>query len=228
MENLVHDYKRRRLGQRQEAPDWFEAVASDVPPISAWWQTTADLVSMAPALGEEGVAPFLQAIIQGDELDRPSRVSQLYEWATAATDVEGRMEAAMETTAGKHGMRWGVKGDAAHEELLIRQVPDAVRAAAAAAKPPPAPPAPPQTGRQDPDRKPHDGYKGELTFGEPTAGAGAFIRFGQHLGGRCVFFAECNSEAAVVAVAEAPAATRFGDICAVHPTAVPAVFTLLG
>jgi hypothetical protein len=50
METLVHDYKRRRLGQRQEAPEWFEAVASDVPPISAWWQTTADLVSAAPVL----------------------------------------------------------------------------------------------------------------------------------------------------------------------------------
>jgi hypothetical protein len=78
METLVHDYKRRRLGQRQDAPEWFEAVASDVPPISAWWQTTADLVSAAPVLGGDGVAYFLQAIIQGDEIDRPSRVSQLY------------------------------------------------------------------------------------------------------------------------------------------------------
>ena len=228
MEGLVHDYKRRRLSQRQEAPDWFKAVAEDVPPIAAWWQTTADLVSAAPTLGEEGVAHALQAIIQGDELDRPGRVAELYAWATAATDVSGRMEAAMETAAGKHGMRWGVKGDAAHEALMARRVPDAVRVAAAAAKPPPAPPAPPQTGRQNPDRKPHDGYTGELTFGEPTAGAGAFIRFGQHLGGRCVFFAECNPEAAAVAATEAPTATRFGDICAVHPTTVPAVFTLLG
>ena len=67
-----------------------------------------------------------------------------------------------------------------------------------------------------------------LTFGEPTAGAGAFIRFGQHLGGRCVFFAESDSEAASIAAAEAPTATQFGDICSVHPTTVPAVFTLLG
>jgi hypothetical protein len=138
------------------------------------------------------------------------------------------MSTAMSTAAGKHGMRWGVKGDEAHELLMKRPVPDAVRAAAAAARPPAAPPAPPQTGRQNPDRKPHGGYEGELTFGEPTAGAGAFIRFGQHLGGWCVFIAEINAEAAAVAATQAPAATQFGDICAVHPTDVPAVFTLLG
>jgi hypothetical protein len=54
-----------------------------------------------------GMVVRLQAIIQGDELDRPIRVSQLYERAMATTDVDGRMEAAMETSAGKHGMRCG-------------------------------------------------------------------------------------------------------------------------
>jgi hypothetical protein len=178
--------------------------------------------------GEEGVASFLQAVIKSDELDRPSLVTRLYAWAKAATDVDARMATAMEAAAGEHGMRWGVKGDAAHELLMTRQVPDTVRAAAAAARPPPAPPAPPQTGRQNPDRKPHDGYEGELTFGEPTAGAGAPIRFGQHLGGRCVFSAESNSEAALVAAADALTTTPFGAICGVKPTEVPAVFTLLG
>ena len=226
--SVVQDYKRRRLGQHRDGPAWFEAVAEDVPSVSAWWRATADRVAVAPVLGEEGVAAFLQAVIQGDESDRPGLVTRLYAWARAVTDVDARMATAMEAAAGEQGMRWGVKGDAAHELLMARQVPEAVRAAAAVARPPPAPPAPPSTGRQNPDRKPHDGYKGELTFGEPTAGAGAFIRFGQHLGGRCVFFAESNSEAASIAAAEAPTATQFGDICSVHPTTVPAVFTLLG
>jgi hypothetical protein len=62
-------------------------------------------------------------------------VSQLYAWATATTDIDGRMAAAMETAAGKHGMRWGIKGDAAHELLMTRQVPDAVTAAAATGSP---------------------------------------------------------------------------------------------
>ena len=83
-------------------------------------------------------------------------------------------------------------------------VPESVQAAAAAAVPPLPPPTPPETGVQQPDRKPHDGYAGELTFGEPTAGAGAFIRFGQHLGGRCLWFAEQDEEVAALAQAEAP------------------------
>jgi hypothetical protein len=227
-EALAQGYKRRRMGEGKEVPAWFEAGASDVPSVLAWWQTTADLVSVAPVLSTDGVAAFLQAIIQGNDSERPDRVERLYAWARESTDVGARMVTAMAAAAGKHGMRWGVKGDEAHELLLQRQMPDVVRAAAAAARPPPAPPAPPQTERQNPDRKPHDGYEGELALGEPTAGAGAFIRFGQHLGGRCVFFDKSNAEAAAVVATEAPAATQFGDICAVHLTDVPAVLTLLG
>ena len=108
------------------------------------------------------------------------------------------------------------------------RVSDEVKSAAAAAAAPPPPPAPPRTGIQQPDRKPHDGYTGELTFGEPTAGAGAFIRFGHHLGGRCLWFAEHDTEAAAFAHAEAPQATAYVDICAVHPRQVDSVFCLLG
>ena len=107
-------------------------------------------------------------------------------------------------------------------------VPESVQAAAAAAVPPPPPPTPPETGVQQPDRKPHDGYTGELTFGEPTAGAGAFIRFGQHLGGRCLWFAEQDEEAAALAHAEAPQASAFKDLRSVHPRQVDDVFCLLG
>ena len=40
---LVQDYKRRRLGQHRDGPAWFEAVAEDVPSVSAWWRASVGL-----------------------------------------------------------------------------------------------------------------------------------------------------------------------------------------
>ena len=90
-------------------------------------------------------------------------------------------------------MRWRTQGSEADDFLLAMEVPEEVKVAMASATAPPAPPTPPTTGVQQPDRKPHDGYTGEFTFGEPTAGAGAFIRFGQHLGGKCLWHADLGT-----------------------------------
>ena len=125
-------------------------------------------------------------------------------------------------------MRWRTQGSEADDFLLAMEVPEEVKVAMASATAPPAPPTPPTTGVQQPDRKPHDGYTGEFTFGEPTAGAGAFIRFGQHLGGKCLWFAEQDTEAAALAQQEAPTATAYSDLLAVNPLHVPEVFCVLG
>ena len=222
------NYKRRRLGNDEEGPAWFEAVAADVPAVADWWKATARLASTKPALGDGDIASTLQDIIQGEKSERPARITALYDWAHRSMDVDQRMEDAMASAADASGVRWRHKGSEADQALLRRHVPEQVKAAAAKAKPPPAPPAPPPTLPQNPDRKPHDGFSGDLTFGDPTAGAGAFIRFGQHLGGKCAFFAESDPEAAEIAAEEAPTAHRFEDICAVAPEDIPAVFTLLG
>ena len=226
--SAARDYKRRRLGDGCVAPAWFSAVAADVPAVADWWREAATISATPSGLRGAELSALLKKIIQGDTADRPALVDDLYAWAEKEMDVDGKMERAMAAAATSQGMRWRRQGDEADKALLRREVPAQVREAAAAARPPPKPPAPPPTAPQNPDRKPHDGYTGELTFGEPTAGAGAFIRFGQHLGGKCLFFAEHDDEAAGIAALEAPAARRFRDICTVAPADVPEVFTLIG
>ena len=71
------DYKRRRLGNDEDGPAWFEAVAADVPAVADWWKATARLASTKPALGEGDIARTLQDIIQGEKSERLARVTAL-------------------------------------------------------------------------------------------------------------------------------------------------------
>ena len=104
------DYKRRRLGNDEDGPAWFEAVAADVPAVADWWKATARLASTKPALGEGDIARTLQNIIQGEKSERPARITALYDWARRSMDVDQRMEDAMASAANTSGMRWRHKG----------------------------------------------------------------------------------------------------------------------
>ena len=95
----------------------------------------------------------------------------------------------------------------------------------------PAPPhrfQPPVTSVSMPDRNPRDGLRGTITFGDPAAGSGSFVRYAKALGMECSFLAEQDMVLGQMAASEAGEGVQlFGSVFDTHPSQLPHVNVLI-